>query len=64
MHHPSKSQQTRIRQMANAMRELGDDCTIERLIRLKFTRREISIYGTDATEMANADSVRAGKLAA
>ncbi|WLR92157.1 hypothetical protein [Shinella zoogloeoides] len=64
MHHPSKSQQTRIRQMANAMRELGDDCTIERLIRLKFTRREISIYGEAATEMANARSVRPGRKAA
>lgn len=61
MHHPTTSQKTRIRQMANAMRELGDDCTVERLIRRKFTRLEIA---ADATEMANAASERPGRKAA
>lgn len=54
MRHFSKSQWTRIRMMANVMRELGDDCTVDRLIRRGFTRLEIETYGEAATEMANA----------
>lgn len=64
MQHFSKSQHTRIRMMANAMRDLGDDCTVERLIGLKFTRIEISVFCEAAAEIANAASERPGKLAA
>lgn len=64
MRHFSKSQHTRIRMMANAMRELGDDCTVERLIRMKFTRAEIDQFGETATEIANTDAERAGRRAA
>jgi hypothetical protein len=64
MRHFSKSQWSRIRMMANTMREQGDNCTIESLIRSKFTRLEIALYATDATEMANAASVRPGRKAA
>lgn len=64
MRHFSKSQHTRIRALANAMRELGDDCTVERLIRMKFTRLEITVYGEAATEIANAEAVRPGRKAA
>lgn len=64
MRHFSKSQNTRIRMMANTMRELGDDCTVERLIRAKFTRAEIDQFGEAATEIANADAVRSGRRAA
>lgn len=48
----------RVREMADAMRELGDDCTEERLIRRGFTRAEIQALGEPATEQANAAANR------
>jgi ATP-dependent RNA circularization protein (DNA/RNA ligase family) len=52
------AQRMRIREMANTMRELGDDCTVERLIRRGFTRAEIDALGETATEHANAAANR------
>lgn len=44
----------RIREMADAMRELGDNCSREALIRRGFTGAEIASLGEAATEQANA----------
>ncbi|MFC3071517.1 hypothetical protein [Shinella pollutisoli] len=52
------AQRARARQIAEIMRELGDDCTEHRLIRRGVTRAELDTLGEAATERANADAVR------
>lgn len=47
-------QRMRIRDMADVMRELGDNCTRDALIRRGFTGAEVDTYGEPATEQANA----------
>lgn len=48
------TERMRIREIADIMRELGDDCTEERLIRRGVTTAELKAYGVAATEQANA----------
>lgn len=47
-----------IRSMADTMRELGDNCTRDALIRRGFTGAEIDAYSEAATELANAEANR------
>lgn len=53
------TEKRRIKQIANIMREQGDDCTEERLIRRGVTRAELKSFAEAATERANADFARA-----
>lgn len=53
------AQNRRVKQLADIMRELGDDCTEDRLIRRGATRAELKELGVAATERANADFARA-----
>lgn len=55
---PTAAENRRIKQLADIMRELGDDCTEDRLIRRGATRAELKSFGAAATERANADAVR------
>lgn len=48
----------RIREMAETMRELGDNCSREALIRRGFTGAEVDSLGPTATEQANAAANR------
>lgn len=60
----TKAQSIRARHMASAMRAIGDGCTADKLLLKGFTREEIETLGETATEIANAESERPGKLAA
>lgn len=53
------SQKRRVSEMARAMREHGDGCEAEHLLLKGFTRAEIDLLGTRATEEANASFARA-----
>lgn len=55
---PNHAARMRIREIADIMRELGDDCTEDRLIRRGVTTAELKAYGVAATEQANASAVK------
>lgn len=53
------AEKRRIKEIADLMREQGDDCTEERLIRRGVTRAELKSFAEAATERANADFAKA-----